>query len=336
MAERICIVNAGGWGTALSVLLASKGCEVRLWARRPELTSVLVVSRENRDYLPGVRLPENVQVTSDLGEAVNGCSVVLVTVISRYLMAMADMLAPLVSPDQMVAHGSKGLDPDTLRRGSEILEMSLGDAHRGRVAAVSGPNLAREVAALMPTATVVACRDDGVARRLQGILSTRSFRVYTNPDIIGVELCGAVKNVVALAAGMADGFGYGDNSKAAIITRSLAEIGRLVARMGGNPMTVAGLAGIGDIIATCTSHQSRNRGAGEAIARGRSVAEVQASTPMVAEGIPAARAFLKLAERSGVDMPITRQVHAVLFEGVSPQEGLAQLMGREFTSEPWM
>lgn len=336
MSEKVCIVNAGGWGTALSVLLASKGCEVRLWARRPELARSLAAGRENHDYLPGVKLPENVLVTSDLSKAVDGASVVLVTVISRYLRGIADMLAPLVSSDQLVAHGSKGLDPDSLRRGSEILEASLGDAHRGRVAAVSGPNLAREVAALMPTATVVACRDDGVARQLQGVLSAPSFRVYTNPDIIGVELCGAVKNVVALAAGMADGFGYGDNSKAAIITRSLAEIGRLVARMGGNPMTVAGLAGIGDIVATCTSHQSRNRAAGEAIARGRSVAEVQASTPMVAEGIPAAEAFLKLAERSGTEMPITRQVHAVLFEGISPQQGLAQLMGREFTSEPWM
>ncbi len=336
MPEKVCVVNAGGWGTALSVLLSDKGHEVRLWARRPELAETLASSRENHDYLPGFRLPENVLITSDLREAVSGCSVVLVTVISRYLRAMAEMLAPVVTPDQLIAHGSKGLDPDTLRRGSEALAAALGEGHRGRIAAVSGPNLAREVASLMPTATVVACRDDGVARQLQTILSARSFRVYTNPDIIGVELCGAVKNVVALASGMADGFGYGDNSKAAIITRSLAEIGRLVARMGGNPMTVAGLAGIGDIIATCASRQSRNRAAGEAIARGRSVAEVQASTPMVAEGIPATAAIMKLAERLGVDMPITRQVHAVLFEGISPQQGLAQLMGREFTSEPWM
>ncbi len=336
MSEKICVVNAGGWGTALSILLAGKGHEVRLWARRPELAHSLAVTRENSDYLPGVRLPENVTITSDLAEAVKGSSAVLVTVISRYLRPMAEMLGPLVSDDQLVAHGSKGLDPESLRRGSEILESALGDAHRGRVAAISGPNLAREVAALMPTATVVACRDHDAARQLQALISTRTFRVYTNPDIIGVEVCGAVKNVVAVAAGMADGLGYGDNSKAAIITRGLAEIGRLVARMGGNPMTVAGLAGIGDIIATCTSKYSRNRAAGEAVARGRTVAEVQASTPMVAEGIPAAEAFVRLAERSSVDMPITRQVHAVLFEGISPHEGLAQLMGREFTSEPWM
>ena len=178
----------------------------------------------------------------------------------------------------------------------------------------------------MPTATVVACPDAEAAKALQAALSTRTFRVYTNPDIVGVELCGAVKNVVALAAGMSDGLGYGDNSKAAMITRTLAEIGRLVVRMGGEPITVAGLAGIGDIIATCTSRHSRNRAAGEAIAQGRSVAEVQASTPMVVEGIPSADAILKLAERMGVEMPITRQVHAVLFEGISPQQGLAQLM----------
>jgi glycerol-3-phosphate dehydrogenase (NAD(P)+) len=336
VADKICVINAGGWGTALSVLLADKGSDVRLWARRPELAQLLASTRENPDYLAGVRLPDNVVVTSDLSEAVAGVSVVLVTVISRYMRPLASMLAPLVSPHQVVANASKGLDPATLMRGSEILEESLGISHRGRVAALSGPNLAREVAAGMPTATVVACPDAGVGRQLQSVLSTRTFRVYTNPDIVGVELCGAMKNVVALAAGMADGLGYGDNSKAAIITRSLAEVGRLVHRMGGSPMTVAGLAGIGDIIATCASRQSRNRAAGEAIARGRSVAEVQASTPMVAEGIPATDAVMKLADSHGVDMPITRQVHAVLYEGISPHQGLAQLMGREFTSEPWL
>lgn len=335
MTESVCVVNAGGWGTALAVLLAGKGYDVRLWARRADLAAQVSFSRENPDYLPGVRLPPNVLVTPDLEAAVDGASTILVTVISRYLVEAAGRLAPLVGRGQTVAHGSKGLDPGSMRRGTEILEDLLGKEHRGKVAAISGPNLAAEVARGMPTATVVACRDPDTGRRLQNTLSAPTFRVYTNPDVVGVELCAAVKNVIALAAGMADGFGYGDNSKAAIITRSLAELGRLVTSMGGNPMTVAGLAGIGDIIATCTSRHSRNRAAGEAIARGRTVADVQAGTRMVAEGIPAAATVLKLAAEHEVEMPITRQVNAVLFEGISPQQGLAMLMGRESTSEHW-
>lgn len=336
MSEKICVVNAGGWGTALSVLLAGKGHEVQLWARRPELARRVILSRENPDYLPGVRIPEEVRVTSALEEALQGCSVVLVPSISRAMPEVAARLAPLVAPDQLVVSGSKGLDEETLRTGTQILEDALSPAHRGRVAAISGPNHAEEVSRGIPTATVVACRDGEVARRLQAILTTRSFRVYTNPDVPGVELCGAVKNVVALAAGISDGLGYGDNAKAALITRSLAEIGRLVVELGGEPSTVAGLAGIGDLIATCTSRHSRNRAAGEAIARGKTVAEIQAGSPMVAEGIPATRSVLKLARQKGVEMPIARQVHAVLFEGIDPLVGLARLMGRESTSEPWM
>lgn len=335
MAERIAVVNAGGWGTALSVLLAGKGYDVRLWVRRPELARRITASRENPDYLPGVRIPDNVLATSDLADALHGCSVVVVAAISRSMKQLAALLGPLVSPDQMVIHGSKGLDEESLLRCSQLLEAELGPSHRGRVAALSGPNHAEEVGRGIPTATVVACQDDAVARHLQEVLATRTFRVYTNPDIVGVELCGAVKNVVALAAGMSDGLGYGDNSKAALVTRSLAEIGRLVITMGGNPYTVAGLAGIGDIIATCTSRHSRNRAAGEAIARGRTVAEVQAGSPMEVEGFVATRAILKLAREKGVEMPIARQVHAVLYEGISPQQGLAHLMTREFTSEPW-
>lgn len=336
MSEKICIINAGGWGTALAVLLAGKGHSVRLWARRPELAERIAITRENPDYLPGVRIPESVRLTSAMEEAVEGAAVVLVPAISRSMRELSARLAPLVSPDQMVASGSKGLEMETLQRGTELLEEALGPVHRGRVAAISGPNHAEEVSRGIPTATVVACRDQEVARRLQSLLSTRSFRVYTNPDVVGVELCGAAKNVVALAAGMSDGLGYGDNAKAALITRSLAEIGRLVVEMGGEPSTVAGLAGIGDLIATCTSRHSRNRAAGEAIARGKTVEEIQAGSPMVVEGIPATRAVLKLARVAGVEMPITHQVHAVLFEGISPPEGLARLMGREFTSEPWM
>jgi glycerol-3-phosphate dehydrogenase (NAD(P)+) len=336
VAERVCVVNAGGWGTALSALLAAKGCEVWLWARRPEMAELMASRRENTSYLPGVALAANVHPTSNLEEALRGSSVIVVTPISRAMRSVARALSPLVSPEQLVVHGSKGLDPESLMTGRQVLEEELGPAFRDRVAVISGPNHAEEVGRGIPAATVVACRDEVVAQTLQGVLATRTFRVYTNTDVLGVELCGVLKNIITLVAGMSDGLGYGDNSKAAIITRGLAEFGRFVAAMGGDPFTVVGLAGIGDIIASCTSRFSRNRAAGEAIARGKTAAEVQAATPMVIEGIPATWTVSKLAAAKGVQMPITEQLHAVLFQGISPQQGLAQLMTREFTSEPWM
>ncbi len=336
MNDAVCIVNAGGWGTALAVLVAQKGCEVRLWTRRPELASEIEAFRENSAYLPGVSIPPNVHATADLERAVVGASVVIVATISRYMRDLAPQLGPLLQPWQLVVSGSKGLDEESLRRGTEQLEAYADPGHRGRIAAISGPNHAEEVSRGIPTASVVACGDLRVAEELQRVLATRTFRVYTNPDLLGVELCGTVKNVVAIAAGMSDGLGYGDNAKAALLTRSLAEIARLVQVMGGQPSTVAGLAGIGDIVATCTSKHSRNRGAGEAIAQGLTVQQVRGRSPMEVEGFPATRAILKLARLKGVEMPITEQVHAVLFEGVSPQQGLAQLLTRDFTSEPWM
>lgn len=336
MSERICIINAGGWGTALAVLMANKGYEVRLWARRRELAEEIAATRENPSYLPGIRIPDNVYPTAELERALSGSSVVIIAAISRFIRELASRIGPLLKPDQLVVSGSKGLDEESLLRATEQLEICASAAQQGRIAALSGPNHAEEVSRGIPTATVVACRDEQVAKRLQQILSTRAFRVYTNLDLVGVELCGTIKNVVAIAAGMSDGLGYGDNAKAALVTRSLAEIGRLVTRMGGQPSTVAGLAGIGDIIATCTSQHSRNRGAGEAVARGLSVEQVRSRSPMEVEGFPATRSIFKLARLKGVEMPITEQVHAVLFEGISPQQGLAQLMTRDHTSEPWM
>ncbi|MGI5835028.1 MAG: NAD(P)H-dependent glycerol-3-phosphate dehydrogenase [Chloroflexota bacterium] len=336
MVDKICIINAGGWGTALAVLMASKGYEVRLWARRPELAEEIVSTRENSSYLPGVRIPDNVFPTSDLEYALQGSSVVIIAAISRFIRELAPMVGPLLKPGQLVVSGSKGLDEESLLRATEQLEKWSGQAQQGRIAALSGPNHAEEVSRGIPTATVVACRDEQVARRLQQILSTKAFRVYTNLDLVGVELCGTVKNVIAIAAGMSDGLGYGDNAKAALVTRSLAEISRLVSVMGGQASTVAGLAGIGDIIATCTSRHSRNRAAGEAIARGSNLDQVRSRSRMEVEGFPATRSVYKLARLKGVEMPITQQVHAVLFEGASLQDGLTQLMTRDHTSEPWM
>lgn len=329
----IAILNAGGWGTALGVLLARGGHRVRLWARRPELAAAIAVARENAVYLPGVQLPEHVMATADLNAAVGGCEVAVLAPISLGMRALVTQLAPILADDALVVHGTKGLELPTLLRMSQVVEGQLGPRHRGRVAALSGPTHAEEVGRGIPTAAVVAAADRTVARALQAVLNGPSFRVYTNRDVIGVELCASLKNVVALAAGMSDGIGGGDNAKAALLTRSLAEMGRLVVAAGGHSDTVAGLAGIGDLVATCTSRHSRNRRAGERIGQGQSLEEVLRDSRQVVEGVPATRAALALAERWGVQMPIVEQVHAVLFEGRGPLQALEELMARDPTGE---
>ena len=329
----VAVLNAGGWGTALAALLGRSGHAVRLWARRAEQAAAMRADRENRKYLPGVPLPPTVEPTDDLAAAASGAEVVVLVPISAGLRGLARQLAPHIPPAALVVHGTKGLDRDTLRRLSEVIADELGPAFHGRVAALSGPTHAEEVGRGIPTAAVVACADGAVAEALQSVLTSPTFRVYTNRDVVGVELCGAVKNVYAIAAGIGDGLGSGDNAKAALMTRGLAEIGRLVAAAGGRPDTVAGLAGIGDLMATCTSRHSRNRRAGELIGRGRTLEQILAESPQVVEGVPATRAALALADRHGVSMPIAEQLHRVLFEARDPRAALADLMGRDPTGE---
>ena len=325
----IAVLNAGGWGTALAALLARTGRPIVLWARRPEAVEQLLADRENRAYLPGVALPPDLEITADLARALDGRRLVVVAAISRFVRDLARQVAPLLEPDALVIHGAKGFEADTLLRCSEVLESELGPSFRDRVAVLSGPTHAEEVARGVPSAAVVACPDLDVAAVFQRLLGGPTLRLYTNRDRTGVEVCGSLKNVVALAAGASDGLGYGDNAKAALITRSLAELSRLVAALGGQPQTVTGLAGLGDLVATCTSLHSRNRWAGEELGRGRPLDQIVASTRMVVEGIPATRAAVALARRTGVELPIAEQVHAVLFEGRHPLEALAALMGRE-------
>ena len=331
----VAVLNAGGWGTALAVVLARAGHNVRLWARRPEQAALLAAGRINDTYLPGVVLPPSVLPTNDLGAAVADCAAVVVVPISAGMRELAHRLSPLLPDQTLVVHGTKGLERETLLRLSQVIESELRGAHRGRVASLSGPNHAEEVGRGIPAAAVVASPDAESATALQAILSGPSFRVYTNGDIIGVELCGALKNVVALATGVGDGLGGGDNARAALVTRSLAEIGRLVVAAGGRAETVAGLAGVGDLVATCTSRHSRNRRAGEQIGRGVPLERVLAETPQVVEGVPATRAALALAQRYGVTMPIAEQVYAVLFEGRNPRDALIELMARDPTAEQW-
>jgi len=331
----VAVLNAGGWGTALAAVLARGGHSVRLWARRPEQAEVLALTRTNEAYLPGVTLSDAIRPTASLEDAVAGCVAVVVVPISAALRDLAHRLGPLLADDVLVVHGTKGLERDTLLRFTQVIESELRPTHHGRVAVLSGPTHAEEVGRGVPTAAVVASPDADTASRLQSILNGPTFRVYTNPDVVGVELCGALKNVVALATGIGDGLGGGDNGRAALMTRSLAEISRLVVAAGGTSQTVSGLAGIGDLIATCTSRHSRNRRAGEQIGRGVPLDEVLSGSRQVVEGVPATRAALALARSYGVRMPIVEQAHAILFEGRNPLTALAELMARDPTAEQW-
>jgi glycerol-3-phosphate dehydrogenase (NAD(P)+) len=330
MAGHLAVINAGGWGTALAVLLGNRGHQVRLWCRRAELAADIEATGENRAYLPGVSVPPPVWPTAALEDAVVGAEALILAPISRAARETARRVAPFVRAGIPVVHASKGLEVPSLLRLTQVIGEELSSPN---VAVLSGPTHAEEVGRGMPTAAVVACSDARAAATLQGLLHGPTFRVYTSEDVVGVELCAALKNVIALATGAADGLGYGDNARAALITRSLAEIGRLVHAAEGDPRSVAGLAGLGDVIATCTSRHSRNRWAGEQLGRGRALAEIVASTPKVIEGIPAAEAAVALAARYGVDLPVCAQVHAVLNQRVSVQAALAALMGREATAE---
>jgi glycerol-3-phosphate dehydrogenase (NAD(P)+) len=329
----VAVVNAGGWGTALAVKLANQGYDVRLWARRREQAARISADRENRAYLPYVSIAPSVQVTSDLTEAVTDAQIVVVAVIASYMREIGRMLADVLVPQALVVHGTKGLEPETWKRPSAVLAESLGDHAPRPIAVLAGPNHAEEVARQLPTAAVLACEDEEAAGRLQNLLSTPWFRVYTNADVPGVELCSAAKNVIAIAAGIGDGLGYGDNSKAALITRGVAETWRLIERYGGAFATVAGLAGVGDLVATCTSRHSRNRWAGEQIGRGRDVQEVLESTSMVVEGVPASRGIMALARAADVEMPICEGVYRVLVEKQRPDDALRELLARGWTSE---
>lgn len=330
MPQRLAVINAGAWGTALAVLLGRAGHSISLWCRGAERAAEIAAHRENRTYLPDVEVPSLVVPTASIEEALDEAEAVLLVPISRAMRETARVLARHLRPGTPVLHASKGLELPSLMRLSEVIGDELGVTD---VAVLSGPTHAEEVGRGLPTAAVVACRDPGVASMFQSVLHGPTFRVYTSRDVIGVELCAALKNVIALATGASDGLGYGDNARAALISRSLAEIGRLVETAGGDPRSVAGLAGLGDVVVTCTSRHSRNRWAGEQIGRGRSASEVVASTRQVVEGIPATRAAMALAGRYGVDLPVCAAVDGVLHHGLSVHEALARLMGRDATVE---
>ena len=325
----VAVIGAGSWGTTVAAL-ASVNTPTWLWARRPELVESISRDHVNPDYLAGFELPRELRATGSLEEAVSDADVVIMAVPSHGFRDVAREAAPFLRPWVPIVSLSKGLERESLKRMTEV----AADEMPGRpVGVMTGPNLAKEIMAGQPAASVVAIPDATIAHELQRILTRPSLRVYTNPDVIGCEVAGVVKNVIAIAAGMAEGMEFGDNTRATLITRGLAEMSRLGVAMGGDPMTFAGLAGMGDLIATCSSKQSRNNSVGLALGRGQTIEEILASMNMVAEGVKSSPSVLDLAHRYGVEMPITEQIVAVCHEGADARDALNALMSRSSKSE---
>jgi glycerol-3-phosphate dehydrogenase (NAD(P)+) len=330
---RAAVIGCGSWGTAFALVLADAGCDVTMWGRRAELTEQITREHVNGDYLPDVLLPQGIRATTDPGEAMDGADVVALAVPSQTLRATLTGWAPGLVPDgAAVVSLMKGVELGTTRRMSEVIT-EVGGIEPERVVVVSGPNLSHEIAARQPAASVVACVDHDMAERVAHACATPTFRPYTGTDVVGTELGGAVKNVIALAVGMAEGMGLGDNTKATIVTRGLAEISRLGEAMGADPATFAGLAGVGDLMATCTSPLSRNRTFGVNLGRGLSVEEVVAMTRQTAEGVKSCQSILDLAHSQAVDVPITEGVVAVVHHGMSPAEMGRRLLSRARKAE---
>ena len=334
--SRIAIIGAGAWGTGLAVVLGRKGThDVRLWANEPDVSQSISKKRINERFLPGFMLPESVAATSDLNTALDAAEIVVSVMPSQHCRALFERMAPVLRPEMLFVSCTKGLEDGTLLRMTEV----IGDVLRSgkfipRLAALSGPSFAKEVARGDPTAVTVASVDGGVTRAVQQAFNDSRFRVYTNDDVIGVELGGALKNIIAIAAGVCDGLGLGHNSIAALITRGLAEMARLVVACGGRLDTIAGLAGLGDLVLTCTGDLSRNRSVGVELGKGRRLADIIADMHgAVAEGVFTTKAAVGLAGKKNVEMPITAQMFAILENGKSPQQAIEELMTRAAKSE---
>ncbi|MCG8425661.1 MAG: NAD(P)-dependent glycerol-3-phosphate dehydrogenase [Proteobacteria bacterium] len=330
---QIAVIGAGSYGTCLAILFANAGHGVTLWCRRPELAETVRESGENREYLPGARLPESIHITSDLAGAVNGREIVVGVTPSHGIRAVFGAAAEHLEPDAVVVNASKGLEEGTLNRIDQIYADILPPAMAGRAAYLSGPTFAKEVASGLPGAIVVASADHDSAARVQTELATERFRVYTSDDVVGVLIGGALKNIVAIAAGTSDGLGLGLNARAALITRGLAEITRIGVALGANPLTFAGLSGLGDLVLTCSGDLSRNRRVGLALGKDKKLSDIIAETHMVAEGVKTTRVAHELAQKLGVAAPITEFMYRVMYQSMSAAKALPQLMTRALRSE---
>lgn len=331
--SRVAIIGTTTWGTTLGIVLMRKGMRVKLWARSAEEAEEINRTRQNAAFLPGIKLPRRLTATASIEEALEGAELVLLAVPAQRMRSNVSLLSPYLKPTMLILSAAKGLEIGESKRMSQVIAEEIGPELHPNICALSGPNLAKEIASGLQAVTVVAAQRQEVAERAQKLLSSPRFCVFTNTDLVGVELGGALKNIIALAAGIADGLGYGDNAKAALITRGLAEITGLGTACGANPLTFAGLAGLGDLIATCASRLSRNHYVGVEVAKRRTLAEVTASMRSVAEGVDTTKAALPLAERLWVRMPITEVVYHILFQGLDPRQGVAELVKRPAGSE---
>ncbi len=329
----IAVLGAGSWGTTLAVLLAKKGYQVRLWAHRPEFAFMLDAERQNLRYLKGVPFPETLQITHHLPLLVAWAEMIVTAVPSQALRETILGFGDVALDGKIVVNVAKGIEIGTGKRMSEVLLEVLSDLQPYQVAALYGPSHAEEVSKDQPTTVVASSPSITTAETVQEVFHTNRFRVYVNTDIIGVEIAGSVKNIIAIAAGISDGLGFGDNAKAAIITRGLAEISRLCSKLGGDSITISGLSGIGDLVVTCLSQHSRNRYVGEEIGRGRTLEEIISSMNMIAEGVHSSKAVYDLSRSVGVEMPITKAVYQMLFEAKPAQQAILELMNRDLKQE---
>ncbi len=325
---KVACIGAGSFGTTMAGLAAQNANDVVLWCRRPELAEQINQMRSNESYLPGIRLPESLQATSDIQEAMAGAEVCIMAVPSHGWREVLRTITPELSKVEAVVSLTKGLEVETNLRMSEVLFEECPDFPAERYVMLSGPNIAREIARRMPAATAIGCADDTRAELVQNVFHQPYFRVYTNNDVIGCELGGAIKNIIAIAAGIADTMGFGDNAMAALMTRGLAELTRLGTRLGGQPLTFAGLAGMGDLIVTCTSKYSRNRRVGKELGKGRHIVDMIAEMNLVGEGVKTSRPILELGRKVDAWMPITEGVVSLLYEGTAPDQMVADILSR--------
>jgi glycerol-3-phosphate dehydrogenase (NAD(P)+) len=331
--EKVAVLGAGSWGTALAMVLADNGHEVRLWGHNPSQIDEINQQHTNMKYLPEIALPTTINGYSSLKEALDGIKMVILAVPTKAIREVVKKIAEYPSAPLLIVHVSKGVEPDSLLRISEMIEDEMPAALLESIVVLSGPSHAEEVSLRHPTTVTVSSKDLRSAEKIQDLFINNNFRVYTNPDILGVEIGGALKNIIALAAGISDGLGYGDNAKAALITRGLAEIARLGVKMGASPLTFSGLTGIGDLIVTCTSVHSRNWRAGNLLGKGQNLEEVLENMGMVVEGVRTTKAAYQLAHKFEVNMPITSALYDILFNGIDPKNAVDNLMSRQKTNE---
>lgn len=331
--KKIAVIGAGSWGTALANLLADKGLAVDLWVREPEVYQQIKQERENKIFLPNIILSPNLNPVQSFNQALAGKELVVMVVPSHVFREILQQIKPYFAPGVPILSATKGIENETLLTMQKVLAAVLDKTQAKQYACLAGPSFAKEVSLKLPTAVTIACQDPEEAAQLQRLFFTEFFRVYTSQDVIGIELCGALKNVIALGAGIADGLGSGHNARAALITRGLAEITRLGMALGANPQTFAGLAGMGDLVLTCTSDLSRNRTVGMQIGKGKTLLEITKDMKMVAEGVKTTWSAYDLAKKIGVDMPISAQVYAILYKGKDPKQAVKELMTRELKVE---